>query len=122
VAWFDKAALRPGDEWQVSIRSAIQHCTFFLPLISDNTERRDEAFFREEWLQAVERQRKIQGRKFIFPVVIDHDFDQNMARYSRVPDQFAAWQYSHAPAGKMNLALKEELQTRLRDLRRGRAA
>ncbi len=101
VAWFDKSALRGGDDWNRQIRSAIQRCTFFLPLISTNTEQRTEGFFREEWLEAAERSRKIQGRKFIFPIVIDPDYRGNMGSYSLVPEQFRAFQYSHAPRGQM---------------------
>jgi len=122
VAWFDKTALQPGDEWNQHIRSAIQRCTFFLPLISANTERRPEAFFREEWLEAVERARKIQGRKFIFPIVVDPEFNGAADRYTLVPEQFRALQYSHAPGGQMGEALRDELSGQLRELRRARVA
>src|SRR5262249_4928700 len=74
VAWFDKSALKPGDNWDQSIRSAVQRCSLFLPLLSANTEQRMEGYFRLEWSEAAERCRKIQGRKFIFPIVIDPDF------------------------------------------------
>ena len=122
VAWFDKSALRPGDDWNQQIRSAIQRCTFFLALISANTERQDEAFFREEWIEAVERSRKIQGRKFIFPIVIDPDYTGAMGYYALVPEQFRAFQYSHAPAGQMSEDLKQELIQQLRTLRKARSA
>jgi len=122
VAWFDKTELRAGDDWEQRVRGAIQRCTLFLPLISANTERRHEAFFREEWLEAAERSRKIQGRKFIFPVVIDPDYGGAMSSYALVPDRFRAFQYSHAPAGQMSDELKVELQEHLRIVRRARAA
>jgi hypothetical protein len=120
VAWFDKSALKAGDNWNQHIRSAIQRCTFFLPLISRNTERREEAFFREEWIEAVERSRKIQGRKFIFPIVIDADYAGAMERYALVPEQFRALQYSHAPAGQISEELRQELKEQLRAVRRAR--
>jgi len=66
--------------------------------------------------------RRIQGRKFIFPVVIDSDYGGAMGRYALVPEQFRAFQYSHAAAGQMSQELKEELQEQLRTLRRTRAA
>lgn len=122
VAWFDKTALHAGDKWEPHIKSAIQRCTFFLPLISVNTERRTDAFFREEWLEAVERARKIQGRKFIFPIVIDPEFNGATGRYSLVPEQFRAFQYSHAPGGQMSQGLRDELCEQLRALRRARVA
>jgi hypothetical protein len=122
VAWFDKSALKGGDDWNQHIRSAIQRCVFFLPLISMNTQSRTEGFFREEWLEAAERSRKIQGRKFIFPIVIDPDYSGNMGRYALVPEQFRAFQYSHAPGGQMTNDLLQELKEQLRTIRRVRSA
>jgi TIR domain len=121
VAWFDKSALRPGDEWDRQIRGAVQRCGLFLPLLSASTERRTEGYFRLEWMDAAERSRRIQGRKFIVPIVVDPDFGGAMGRYALVPEQFKAFQYSHAPAGRMTEELKGELQEQLRVLRRARA-
>jgi hypothetical protein len=120
VAWFDKSALKPGDQWDLHIRSAIQRCSLFLPLLSVNTEQRTEGYFRLEWTEAAERSRRIQGRKFIFPIVIDPDYAGGMGRYALVPEQFTAFQYSHAPAGQMSNELKGEIREQLRALRRGR--
>jgi TIR domain-containing protein len=122
VAWFDKSALKPGDPWDQHIRSAVQRCSLFLPLLSANTERRTEGYFRLEWNEAAERSKRIQGRKFIFPVVIDPDYTGAMGRYALVPEQFTAFQYSHAPAGQMSDELKGELREQLRTLRRARGA
>ena len=55
VAWFDKSELKPGDDWEQKIRNAINGCYLFLPLVSANTETREEGFFREEWTLASER-------------------------------------------------------------------
>ena len=62
--------------------SAIQRCSLFLPLLSANTERRTEGYFRLEWNEAAERSKRIQGRKFIFPIVIDPDYTGDMSRYA----------------------------------------
>ena len=121
VAWFDKSALKPGDDWDRHIRSAVQRCSLFLPLLSANTEQRTEGYFRLEWVDAAERSRRIQGRKFILPVVVDPDYTGGMGRYALVPEPFKACQYSHAPAGRMTDELKAELQDLLRTLRRARA-
>jgi hypothetical protein len=122
VAWFDKAALKPGDNWNRHIIGAIQKCSFFLPLLSANTERRTEGYFVKEWSEAAERSRRIRGRKFIFPVVIDRDYTQSdMSRYSLVPDEFKAIQYSHAPGGQMSSEFRTEIEKQLRNLRRARA-
>jgi hypothetical protein len=120
VAWFDKSALKPGDLWYEHIRSAIQRCSLFLPLLSANTERRTEGYFRLEWTEAAERCKRIQGRKFIFPIVIDPGYTGAMGGYTLIPEQFKAFQYSHAPSGQMSDELKGELREQLRTLRRAR--
>lgn len=121
VAWFDKSSLKPGDNWDQHLRGAIQRCGLFLPLISANTEQRTEGYFRLEWSEAAERSRRIQGRKFIFPIVIDPDYAGDMTRYKLVQEAFKAVQFSHAPAGQMSVELKAELREQLRSLRRARA-
>lgn len=121
VAWFDKSALRPGDDWEPAIMQAIRSCTYFLPLISHQTEARTEGYFRLEWREAAARSRRIQGRKFLFPIVIDPDYDGTMSRYKLVPDEFKAFQYSHAPAGRVTEVLRAELTGQLRRLRAGAA-
>jgi len=122
VAWFDKSDLKPGDNWERHILGAIQKCSLFLPLLSSNTERRTEGYFRLEWDEAAERSKKIAGRKFIFPVVIDSDYRGDMSRYSLLPERFKAVQYSHAPGGQMGDALRDEIKDHLRALRRLRAS
>lgn len=119
VAWFDKSALKPGDDWQRNILGAIRKCSLFLPLLSSNTENRTEGYFRLEWDEAAERSRRIEGRKFIFPIVIDQDY-AGMSRYSLLPERFKAFQYSHAPLGEMSDGLRDEIREQLRSLRRAR--
>ena len=121
VAWFDKSALKPGDNWDHHLRSAVQRCGLFLPLLSANTEQRTEGYFRLEWNEAAERSRKIQGKKFIFPIVIDPTYAGAMGQYVLVPEAFKAFQYCHAPGGQISNDLKGELREQLRTLRRGRA-
>jgi hypothetical protein len=121
VAWFDKSALKPGDNWEQHLRTAIQRCGLFLPLLSTNTEQRTEGYFRMEWNEAAERSKKIQGKKFIFPIVIDPDYIGAMSRYTLVPEAFKAFQYCHAPAGQISDELKVELREQLRKVRRARA-
>jgi hypothetical protein len=122
VAWFDKSELKPGDDWERKIRNAINGCYLFLPLVSANTETREEGFFREEWTLAAERARRIQGRKFIVPVVVDRDYDGNAGRYQLVPDSFQGVHFGHAPDGGMTDDLLQELTQMLRDRRDQRAA
>jgi hypothetical protein len=121
VAWFDKRALKPGDDWDWQLRSAVQRCGLFLPGISANTEQRTEGYFRLEWHEAAERSRRIQGRNFIFPIVVDPEYAGNMGRYALVPEAFKPVQYSHTPAGQISDGVKGEIREQLRTLRRARA-
>src|SRR5262249_18865428 len=116
VAWFDKSELKPGDDWEQKIRNAINGCYLFLPLISTNTETRDEGFFREEWMLASKRDISINGddflisvRKFIIPVVIDRDYDGNASRFQRVPKRFLTAHFGYAPEGNLSDELRKEL-------------
>jgi hypothetical protein len=122
VIWFDKDALRPGDEWREKIRIAVECCGLFLPLISTNTEAIPESEFRREWRQAANRLEIIQGQKLVFPVVVDAEFDGNVDRYARVPEAFKDLQYSHAPAGRTSPELLNELREQLHLRRQGRFA
>jgi TIR domain len=44
--WFDKSELTGGDVWDRQIREQIHNCRLFIPVISANTEARDEGYFR----------------------------------------------------------------------------
>src|SRR5437763_12811984 len=70
--WFDQAELRGGDQWDAKIKKQIRDCALFLPIVSQQTQKRTEGYFRREWLHAVERTRDMSaGVAFIVPVVID---------------------------------------------------
>jgi hypothetical protein len=122
VAWFDKSDLKPGDDWAQKIRNAINGCYLFLPLVSANTETREEGFFREEWTLASERSRRIQGRKFIIPVVVDRDYDSNASRFQLVPESFLGTHFGHAPEGSLSDDLLNELTGLIRERRSPRPA
>ena len=47
--WFDRNALRGGDEWDRKIRREIKDCALFVPIISASSEARHEGYFRLEW-------------------------------------------------------------------------
>ena len=53
--WFDKGELRGGEAWDASIRRQLKGCYLFLPIISANTQAREEGYFRREWNLAVGR-------------------------------------------------------------------
>jgi TolB-like protein/Tfp pilus assembly protein PilF len=95
--WFDKSELRGGDVWDRRIREQIHSCRLFIPIISANTESRDEGYFRREWGFATDRTRDIaEKRAFLIPVVID----DTPERGSSVPDKFHQIQWTRLPRGE----------------------
>ena len=95
--WFDQSELRGGDAWDQKIRQQIYNCRLFIPVISANTEQRDEGYFRREWAIAVDRTRDIVHKKaFLVPVVID----ETAERDASVPEKFHELQWVWLPNGE----------------------
>lgn len=100
--WYDESELGGGDAWDAKIRRQIRECDYFMPVISANTERRKEGYFRREWRLAVERTLDMADDvMFLLPVVIDGTTESN----ARVPEKFLAVQWLRAPAGQPTPAL-----------------
>ncbi|HVN46744.1 MAG TPA: TIR domain-containing protein [Steroidobacteraceae bacterium] len=94
--WFDKSELRGGEVWDRQIREQVHDCRLFIPVISANTEARDEGYFRREWGLATDRTRDMaEKRAFLIPVVIDNTPE----RGSSVPEKFHQIQWTRLPAG-----------------------
>jgi len=94
--WFDQSELRGGDAWDTQIRTQIRACALFLPIISQQTQRRMEGYFRREWLLAVERTRDMaQGVAFVVPIVIDETGENTAA----VPEEFMRYQWTRLRQG-----------------------
>jgi hypothetical protein len=95
--WFDQeGGLEHGDEWDQKIRRQIKECVLFLPLISANTQAREEGYFRIEWELAAERAMGIaSGVAFILPIVIDETREPE----ALVPDRFRKVQWTRVPDG-----------------------
>jgi TolB-like protein/Tfp pilus assembly protein PilF len=94
--WFDQTELRGGDTWDRLIRRQIKTCYLFVPMISANTQSREEGYFRREWKLAVDRTSDMAGdRAFLLPVVIDGTLDSE----ARVPETFREVQWTRLPAG-----------------------
>lgn len=94
--WFDRNALRGGDEWDRRIRREIKDCALFVPIISANSEARHEGYFRLEWDLADQRSHMIaRGRPFIVPVGLD----ATRAEDAGVPDSFQRVQWTRLPGG-----------------------
>jgi len=95
--WFDQSALRGGDAWDASIRKQVKECALFVPIISANTQAREEGYFRLEWKLAVDRSHLMADDKaFLLPIVIDATIDVN----ARVPEKFREVQWTHLPTGE----------------------
>ena len=94
--WFDQSELRGGDAWDALIRRQIKSCYLFVPIISANTQSREEGYFRREWNLAVARTLDMaDGRAFLLPVVIDGTSDSQ----AMVPEKFREVHWTHLPAG-----------------------
>ena len=105
--WFDQSALRGGDAWDSSIRRQIKECALFVPVISANTQTREEGYFRREWNLAVNRTLDMaDDRAFLLPVVIDAMVDVN----ARVPEKFREVQWTHLPGGDTPVAFAERVR------------
>ncbi len=110
--WFDNERLKPGDNFNPQIEQYIARgCGCFVAVVSRNTERRHEGYFRREWNLALERDKGIHfDRKFIVPVVVD-----DTAEPAVVPLRFAQLNYTWLPGGKVTPPFAREL----RDIVRG---
>ena len=97
--WFDAdGGLEHGDEWDAKIRRQIKECVLFIPVISANTQAREEGYFRIEWELAAQRALGIaSGVAFILPVVIDDTKEPD----ALVPDRFRTVQWTKLPGGNV---------------------
>src|SRR5580698_4498098 len=94
--WFDQSELRGGDTWDAKIKTQIRTCALFVPIISSNTQKRTEGYFRREWKFGVERTHDMaSGTAFVVPVVID---DTQEAQ-ATVPEEFMRFQWTRLPRG-----------------------
>jgi formylglycine-generating enzyme required for sulfatase activity/pimeloyl-ACP methyl ester carboxylesterase len=105
--WFDQSELRGGEAWDVSIRRQIKSCRLFLPIISVNTQAREEGYFRREWNLAVSRTLDMaEDTAFLLPVVIDSTHDAD----ARVPERFRAVQWTRLPGGETPASFVERVR------------
>lgn len=105
--WLDQAKLEAGDGWERKIEDNIARCRFFMPIISANTNRRMEGFFRREWNQAADRTRSMaEDFRFILPVTID----DTKALTARVPKAFLRAHWWQLPDGDATAQFRKELR------------
>lgn len=69
--WFEKNDLHDNDSLS-RIRTNIDHCSLFLPILSHNSVARRESFLRVEWEYAQERALRFSANsRFVIPIAID---------------------------------------------------
>lgn len=113
--WLDTRQLEAGDDWGHKIRRNIKSCSYFMPLISAAATRRDEGYFRREWLLAGERAMDFADSvPFIIPVAID-DTDEDA---EGVPERFLKAQWTRLPGGAGTEAFRRRMVALVRDYRR----
>ena len=104
--WFDQSELRGGDAWDQRIRREIRDCALFIPIISAQTQKRPEGYFRLEWKIAVDRSHFMTSEKaFLLPIVIDATQEAG----AFVPDRFREVQWTHIPGGAATAAFAERV-------------
>jgi serine/threonine protein kinase len=111
--------ISPGDAGEQEVLTRIRRTIrLFVPIISANTERAEEGYFFVEWSEAADRSRRIFGRRFIVPVIIDNDYAGDPSRYRQIPDAFKDCHFGHAPAGEPDAKLLAMLTAEIRAMRR----
>ncbi|MFZ0007945.1 MAG: TIR domain-containing protein [Steroidobacteraceae bacterium] len=104
--WFDQSNLRGGDVWDQKIRRQIRDCALFVPLVSANTLKRSEGYFRLEWRLADQRTHLMARNKvFIVPVAIAAMPDGA----GDVPESFTAVQWMRVLDGEAPAAFVEHV-------------
>lgn len=117
--WFDRQNIEPGQDLRLRILDGIRHCRYFLALLSYEGDRREEAFVFDEWQEANVRMKSM-NREFVFPVIVDAEYDP--MRYTARPVLDGDWArllFCHAPEGVPDAPMTAKLTHLLRQARRG---
>ncbi|MET0398175.1 MAG: toll/interleukin-1 receptor domain-containing protein [Longimicrobiaceae bacterium] len=71
--WFDRTGgLQGGDDYEQEIRTRIRDASFFAPVLSRNVLTPERRFFRVEWDEALDEERRVaENQHFIVPIRID---------------------------------------------------
>lgn len=98
--WLDRQQLDWGSDYTARIRTAIDQCGLFLPVISQTAERRT-GFYRKEWAWAVERNLEFTGSSvsFLFPLVID---ETEATTSKEIPVEFKSKHIEKALRGQIS--------------------
>ena len=112
--WFDRnpEALRAGDNFEAIIKTNIDQCSLFIPIISQSTLTPKPRFFRTEWNYAQD----LAGRypdnwRFIIPVAIDDIPPDSTA----VPEKFRKLHWERMTGGQASAEFVVEIKRLYRD-------
>ncbi len=97
--WLDRQQLDWGSDYTARIRTAIDQCGLFLPVLSQAAEQRT-GFYRKEWAWAAERNLEFTGStvSFLFPLVID---ETPVFTSNEIPSAFKSRHIEKAPTGQL---------------------
>jgi TIR domain len=119
--WMDKGKqrehrLNPGDIYDKKIREVIRKCSFFMPLLSRNTNELGESYFRREWGWALERLPNRTGNEsiFIIPVIVD---GLAAGELDNVPEAFKKTHIWRLPNGERSEDFCSTVKTHYRDFK-----
>ncbi|MCC6317216.1 MAG: toll/interleukin-1 receptor domain-containing protein [Gemmatimonadaceae bacterium] len=117
--WMDDQRLDAGAAYDRIIEDAIRHCALFLPVVSRNTESRQEGYFRREWRLADERTHRLSARRrFVIPVTTDGV----PASGSDTPQSFKTVTWGKAPGGDPTPLVIHDVREAYRAVRREQGA
>jgi hypothetical protein len=97
AVWFDREQLEAGDAFGEKIRSHIERCALFLPIISRRVLTPGRRFFRQEWAHALRvADQAPPNMPFIVPVVVD----DTTPREAALPERFRQLHWESLPQGQ----------------------
>jgi hypothetical protein len=117
--FIDRQSIEPGQDFQRRILDGIRHCRYFLPVLSEAADAREEGFVFSEWNEANVRFPAV-NRDFVFPVIVDADYEPE--RYRAKPVRLwldAHLDFAHAPDGMPDARFAKTLKKLVRSSRQG---
>ena len=113
--WLDRQQLDWGTDYTARIRTAIDQCGLFLPVLSQTAEQRT-GFYRKEWAWAAERNLEFTGStvSFLFPLVID---DTAAFTSNEIPAAFKSRHIEKAPGGQLTQSQTASIVTAFNAMR-----
>jgi hypothetical protein len=113
--WLDRHKLIAGDDWSDRIDDAIEHCDFFMPVLSLQADRRREGVFWIEWRKALARAMRVHDA-FVMPVGVDSS-PPDRSGYERIFSGFTSGfrdlHLVHAPGGVLPADVAAQFRTRV---------